>query len=124
MSWGFFKKLVIADHVAVLVDQVYNHPADYTGTSLIIATYFFAFQIYCDFSGYSDIAVGAAQVLGFDLMTNFNFPYMAKSVAEFWKRWHISLSTWFRDYLYIPLGGNRVTKNRWFFNIFAVFLLS
>src|SRR3989338_2077528 len=124
MSWGFFKKLVIADHVAVLVDQVYNHPADYTGTSLIIATYFFAFQIYCDFSGYSDIVVGAAQVLGFDLMTNFNFPYMAKSVAEFWKRWHISLSTWFRDYLYIPLGGNRVTKNRWFFNIFAVFLLS
>ena len=124
MSWGFFKKLIIADRVAVLVNQVYNNPTDYTGIYLIIATYFFAFQIYCDFSGYSDIAIGAAEVMGFDLMTNFNFPYMSKTVAEFWKRWHISLSSWFRDYLYIPLGGKRVNKRRWFFNIIVVFLVS
>jgi len=91
---------------------------------LIVATYFFAIQIYCDFSGYSDIALGAAQVMGFRLMTNFNRPYHAKSIAEFWKRWHISLSTWFRDYLYIPLGGNRVGKWRWYCNLMIVFLVS
>ncbi|MCK5082965.1 MAG: MBOAT family protein, partial [Candidatus Omnitrophica bacterium] len=124
MAWGFFKKLIIADRIAVLVNQIYNNPTDYSGAPLIIATYLFAFQIYCDFSGYSDIAIGGAQVLGIDLMKNFKFPYMAKSVSEFWKRWHISLSTWFRDYLYIPLGGNRVTTQRWFFNIIIVFLIS
>ncbi|MDY6989121.1 MAG: MBOAT family O-acyltransferase [Thermodesulfobacteriota bacterium] len=124
MLWGFFKKVVIADRLAILVNQVYNNPTEYTGITLIIATYFFAFQIYCDFSGYSDIAIGAAQVMGYDLMTNFNHPYFSRSVGEFWRRWHISLSTWFKDYLYIPLGGNRVSKLRWHFNIMAVFVIS
>jgi len=124
MLWGYFKKVVIADRLAIYVNQVYNHPADYQGWPLIIATCFFAFQIYCDFSGYSDIAIGSAQVMGFKLMDNFKQPYFSKSVAEFWRRWHISLSTWFRDYLYIPLGGNRVGKWHWYFNIFIVFLIS
>ncbi len=124
MLWGMFKKVVIADRLAVLVNQVYDKPQDYTGLWLILATVFFAFQIYCDFSGYSDIAIGAANVMGFRLMTNFNRPYFAKSIAEFWKRWHISLSTWFRDYLYIPLGGNRVSIPRWYFNLFITFLVS
>ena len=124
MLWGMFKKVVIADRLAVLVNQVYDNPHDYTGLWLILATVFFAFQIYCDFSGYSDIAIGAANVMGFRLMQNFNRPYFAKSIAEFWKRWHISLSTWFRDYLYIPLGGNRVSVPRWYFNLFITFLVS
>lgn len=124
MMWGFFKKLVIADRLAVLVNQVYNNPTDYTGIPLIAATYAFAFQIYCDFSGYSDIAIGSAQVLGYDLMTNFRRPYFARSISEFWKRWHISLSTWFRDYLYLTLGGNRVSKWRWYYNLIVVFLIS
>jgi D-alanyl-lipoteichoic acid acyltransferase DltB (MBOAT superfamily) len=124
MLWGFFKKLVIADRLAVYVNQVYNNPADYHGVPLILATYFFTFQIYCDFSGYSDIAIGAAQVMGYNLMENFKRPYFSKSITEFWRRWHISLSSWFRDYLYIPLGGNRVHKWRWYYNIIAVFLLS
>ena len=124
MAWGFFKKIVIADRLAVVVDTVYNNPTEHTGIPLIIATYFFAFQIYCDFSGYSDIAIGSAQILGFDLMQNFRQPYFAKSVAEFWQRWHISLSTWFRDYLYIPLGGNRVSQGRWYSNLMIVFLVS
>ncbi|MEO6940422.1 MAG: MBOAT family O-acyltransferase [Candidatus Kapaibacterium sp.] len=124
MLWGFFKKIVIADRLAELVNQVYDHSHQYHGVQLIIATYFFAFQIYCDFSGYSDIAIGAAQVMGFKLMDNFNRPYFSKNIAEFWKRWHISLSTWFKDYLYIPLGGNRVGKSRWYFNLFIVFLIS
>lgn len=124
MLWGFFKKVVIADRLAGYVNQVYNDPANADGLNLLIATYFFAFQIYCDFSGYSDIAVGTARVLGFELMTNFERPYFAKSIAEFWKRWHISLSTWFKDYLYIPLGGNRVAKWRWCANLFIVFLVS
>ena len=124
MMWGLFKKWVIADRLAILVNQVYGNPAGYAGWPLLLATYAFAFQIYCDFSGYSDIAIGAAQVMGFKLMTNFNRPYYAKSIGEFWKRWHISLSTWFRDYLYIPLGGNRVTRWRWYFNLFFVFLVS
>ncbi|MCE7945771.1 MAG: MBOAT family protein, partial [Chlorobi bacterium CHB1] len=124
MLWGFFKKLVIADRLALYVNEVYNNPADYTGLPVIIATYFFAFQIYCDFSAYSDIAIGAARVLGFDLMKNFRQPYLAQSIGEFWKRWHISLSTWFRDYLYIPLGGNRVSRLRWYVNLMAVFLIS
>ncbi|WP_242928742.1 MBOAT family O-acyltransferase [Pontibacter vulgaris] len=124
MAWGFFKKIVIADNLAIMVDQVYNNPTEYTGISLVIATIFFAFQIYCDFSGYSDIAIGSAQVMGFTLMKNFNRPYFSKTIAEFWTRWHISLGTWFRDYLYIPLGGSRVTKWRWYYNIFIVFMVS
>lgn len=124
MLWGMFKKVVIADRLAVYVNQVYNHPTDYSGWPLLLATYFFAFQIYCDFSGYSDLAIGAARVLGFDLMENFRQPYVAHSVAGFWRRWHISLSTWFRDYLYIPLGGNRVTPWRWYLNLTIVFLVS
>jgi alginate O-acetyltransferase complex protein AlgI len=124
MLWGMFKKVVIADRVAVYVDSVYNAPRLWAGPPLIVATIFFAFQIYCDFSGYSDIAIGAAQVMGFKLMTNFNRPYHAKSISEFWKRWHISLSTWFKDYLYIPLGGNRASEGRWYFNLFFTFVIS
>jgi alginate O-acetyltransferase complex protein AlgI len=124
MAWGLFKKVVIADRLAIAVNQVYNQPTNYSGFSLIIATVGFAYQIYCDFSGYSDIAIGAAQVMGFRLMTNFKRPYHSKSIAEFWKRWHISLSTWFRDYLYISLGGNRVPKWRWQFNLLITFLIS
>lgn len=124
MLWVFFKKIVIADRLALYVNQVYNNPAEYQGFSLILATYFFAFQIYCDFSGYSDIAIGAAKVMDIKLMQNFNRPYFSKSIAEFWRRWHISLSTWFKDYLYISLGGNRVLKWRWYYNIFVVFLIS
>ena len=122
--WGFFKKLVIADRLALYVGAVYNNPTHHTGLSFIMATIFFAFQIYCDFSGYSDIAIGAAKVMGFKLMTNFNRPYLARNISEFWQRWHISLSTWFKDYLYIPLGGNRVSVPRWYFNLFFVFLIS
>jgi len=124
MLWGFFKKLVIADRLAAYVDAVYTHPGDHSGVTILVATYFFAFQIFCDFSGYSDIAIGSARVLGYDLMDNFKRPYFSKSIAEFWRRWHISLSTWFRDYLYIPLGGNRVSKGRWYYNLFLVFLIS
>lgn len=124
MAWGMFKKVVIADRLAVFVNQVYDNPQNFEGISFVIATVFFAFQIYCDFSGYSDIAIGAAQVMGFKLMQNFNRPYFAKSIREFWQRWHISLSTWFRDYLYIPLGGRRVTIPRWYLNLFITFLVS
>lgn len=124
MAWGFFKKLVIADRLAIVVDSVYDNPSEFTGLTLIMAAYFFTFQIYCDFSGYSDIAIGAARVLGFDLMRNFRQPHFARSVSDFWSRWHISLSTWFRDYVYIPLGGNRAGKWRWYFNLMIVFLLS
>lgn len=124
MLWGYFQKLVIADNVAVLVNQVYNNYTEYAGFEIILATVFFAIQIYCDFSSYSDIAIGAAQVMGFKLMINFRQPYFATSVADFWRRWHISLSTWFRDYLYIPLGGNRKGKLRGYLNIMIVFLAS
>jgi alginate O-acetyltransferase complex protein AlgI len=124
MLWGFFKKLVIADRLSIYVDAVYNNVEHHSGTSLLIATIFFAFQIYCDFSGYSDIAIGSARVLGIDLMINFKRPYLSKSISEFWSRWHISLSTWFKDYFYISLGGNRVSIPRWYFNLFIVFLVS
>ncbi len=124
MLWGFFKKVVIADRVGVIVDMAYNSPGDYDGLALALATVLFAFQIYCDFSGYSDIAIGASKVLGIKLMDNFRTPYFSKDISEFWKRWHISLSTWFRDYLYIPLGGNRVVKWRWYYNLMIVFLVS
>jgi len=124
MVWGLFKKVVIADRLSLFVDQVYNDPTSYQGLSLIVATVFFTFQIYCDFSGYSDMALGAAEVMGFKLMQNFKRPYFSKTISEFWKRWHISLSSWFKDYVYIPLGGNRGLKWRWYFNLFVVFLLS
>src|SRR5690606_39664978 len=122
--WGFFKKIVIADRLAIYVNGVYNSPYEYSGFPLIVATLFFAFQIYCDFSAYSDIAIGTARIMGFDLMENFRQPYFARSIREFWARWHISLSTWFRDYLYIPLGGNRVPFPRHLLNLFIVFLVS
>ena len=124
MLWGFFKKLVIADRISPIVDAVYNHPQHYGSIYLVFATYCFAIQIYCDFSGYTDIARGAARVLGFRLMENFDRPYAARSVSEFWRRWHISLSTWFRDYLYIPLGGSRVALPRWCLNVLVVFVVS
>ena len=124
MAWGLFKKVVIADRLAILVDTVYNNPSGYDSFSLIIATVFFTFQIFCDFSAYSDMAIGAARIMGFELMKNFNKPYHSKSIQEFWKRWHISLSTWFKDYLYVPIGGSRVALPRWYFNLFIVFLIS
>ena len=124
MLWGFFKKIVIADRLAVLVNTVYNNPTDYQGIVLIVATIFFAFQIYCDFSAYSDIAIGASKIMGYDLMKNFNRPYFSKSIAEFWRRWHISLGSWFRDYLYFSLGGNKTHKYKWYKNIMIIFLVS
>jgi alginate O-acetyltransferase complex protein AlgI len=124
MLWGMFKKVVIADRLSIFVNKVYGQPTDYQGLPLILATVFFTFQIYCDFSGYSDIAIGSARVMGFDLMKNFDRPYFSKNISEFWRRWHISLSTWFRDYLYIPLGGNRVSEYRRYFNLFFVFMMS
>ncbi len=124
MAWGLFKKVVIADRLALFVNAVYDHPADHHGLSLLIATVFFSIQIYCDFSGYSDIAIGSARVMGFDLMTNFMRPYYSKSISEFWKRWHISLSTWFKDYLYVPMGGSRVSTHRVYLNLMVTFLVS
>lgn len=124
IAWGLFKKVVIADRLAFFVNQVYANPTSYSGLPLIISTVFFSFQIFCDFSGYSDIAVGSALCMGYDLMQNFERPYMSTSMAEFWRRWHISLSTWFRDYVYIPLGGSRTLRVRWYFNIMVVFILS
>lgn len=124
MAWGLFKKVVIADRMALFVNQVYGDPFKYHGIPLIISTVFFAFQIFCDFSGYSDIARGSARCMGFEFMQNFDRPYMSKSISEFWQRWHISLSTWFKDYVYIPLGGNRKGVARWCFNMVIVFLLS
>jgi alginate O-acetyltransferase complex protein AlgI len=124
MLWGFFMKVVIADRLSLYVNAVYNNPDQHNGSSLLLATLFFSIQIYCDFAGYSNIALGSAKVMGFDLMMNFKRPYFARSISEFWSRWHISLSTWFRDYLYIPLGGNKVPVSRWYFNLFFVFLVS
>jgi len=122
--WGLFKKMVIADRLSVVVDAVYNNVHSYHGLPLIIATFFFAIQIYCDFSGYCDIALGAASVMGFSLVENFRFPYFSFSFREFWTRWHISLSSWFRDYMYIPLGGNRYGMARWIITILIVFNIS
>ena len=124
MIWGYFLKLVIADRIAIFVDNVYANVDIYDGRYLLLASVLFAFQIYCDFAGYSTIAIGAAEVMGFELMENFNSPYLSQSVAEFWRRWHISLSSWFKDYLYIPLGGNRKGKIRKYINIMIVFLVS
>ena len=124
MLWGMVKKVVIADGLLQFTDAVFNHPKNYPGLVMVIAALFFSIQIYCDFSGYSDIAIGAARVMGFKLMTNFNLPYFSRNVVEFWKRWHISLSTWFRDYLYISLGGNRVSVLRMYLNLLIVFVIS
>lgn len=124
IAFGLFKKMVIADRAAQYVNEVYNNPLNYEGIETILATVLFAFQIYCDFSGYSDIAIGAARTMGFDLMKNFDSPYLSKSITEFWRRWHISLSTWFRDYVYIPLGGSRNGEYKTYFNLFIVFLVS
>jgi alginate O-acetyltransferase complex protein AlgI len=124
MAWGFFKKLVVADRLALYVNDIYSAPRSFNGLQLSIATFFFAYQIYCDFSGYSDIAIGAAEVMGFRLMENFRTPYYSLSVSEFWRRWHISLSTWFKDYVYVPLGGNRVSKGRHIINLLITFSVS
>lgn len=122
MSWGFFKKIFVADRLAQHVND--HFAGNGSPLQLLFATYFFAFQIYCDFSGYTDIARGIAKTLGYELCDNFNHPYSATSIGDFWRRWHISLSTWFRDYVYIPLGGNRTKTSRVYFNIMVVFLLS
>jgi alginate O-acetyltransferase complex protein AlgI len=125
MLWGLFKKVVIADRLAPFVDAAYRRPEFASAADLVLATYFFAFQLYCDFSGYSDIAIGASKVLGFDLMENFRRPYFSTSVREFWsQRWHLSLAGWFRDYLYFPLGGSRVSKLRTYANVMTVFIVS
>ncbi len=124
MIWGFFLKLVIADRAAIYVDKVYANPGGFGGEFALLAAIYFSIQIYCDFSGYSCIAIGAAKVMGFSLMENFNHPYLSTSVEQFWRNWHISLTSWFRDYLYIPLGGNRKGKIRKYINIMIVFLVS
>jgi len=122
--WGLFKKVVVADRLAFYVDIAFDHPETSSSATLLLAACFFSLQIYCDFSGYSDIAIGSARLLGVELRKNFDFPYFATSIGEFWKKWHISLTSWFRDYLYIPLGGNRCSKLRWMLNIMAIFLAS
>ena len=122
--FGLFIKMVVADHLGVYVDEVYAKPSEYNSWSVMLAMAFYSFQIYCDFFGYSTIALGSAKLMGFDISDNFRTPYLAKNIAEFWHRWHISLSTWFRDYVYIPLGGSRVKFGRWAFNILVVFVLS
>jgi len=124
MTWGLFKKVVIADRLAVLVDRVYDHSGGHNALALIAATVAFAIQIYCDFSGYSDMALGAAKVMGFQLMRNFDRPYFAQSISEFWRRWHISLSTWFRDYVYIPLGGSQLGRLAVCRNLMITFVIS
>lgn len=122
--WGLFKKVVIADRLAEYVNVVYNNPQDHNGANMLIATIFFSFQIYCDFSGYSSIAIGTAKIFGINLMQNFRRPYLATNIRDFWKRWHISLSSWFKDYVYIPLGGCRVKLSREVFNTMVVFVVS
>ncbi len=124
MFWGFFKKIVIADNLAGYVNIVYKNPEHFKGFVIITATFFFAFQVYCDFSGYTDIARGAAKIMGINLLINFKNPFFSTTIREFWQKWHISLMDWFRDYLYIPLGGSRVSKTKWYYNIFIVFLIS
>lgn len=122
--WGLFKKIVIADNCAEYANMIFNHSADYSGSTLVLGALFFTFQIYGDFSGYSDIAIGSSRLFGFDLIRNFNFPYFSRDIAEFWRRWHISLSTWFRDYLYIPLGGSRGGMMMKIRNTFIIFIVS
>ena len=122
--FGLFKKVIVADKLALIVDPIFNTPELFSGVFILLGAVFFTFQIYCDFSGYTDIAIGSANLFGVKLSQNFNYPYKAKSLQGFWHRWHISLSTWFRDYVYFPLGGNKVNGLRWVFNIFIVFFLS
>lgn len=124
MLWGFFMKLVVGDRAGIYVDTVFGNYASHSGLSLCIATFMYSIQIYCDFAGYSLIAIGCARVMGYQLMTNFIRPYFATSVGDFWRRWHISLSTWFRDYVYIPLGGNRKGEMKRYINLIITFLLS
>ena len=124
LLWGLFKKIVIADNCAEFANLIFNNPTEYSGSTLVLGALFFTFQIYGDFSGYSDIAIGTSRLFGFDLMRNFNFPYFSRDIAEFWRRWHISLSTWFRDYLYIPLGGSRGGMLMQVRNIFIIFIVS
>jgi D-alanyl-lipoteichoic acid acyltransferase DltB (MBOAT superfamily) len=124
MLWGLFKKVVLADNLALHVNQIFNHPGEVHGLPVMFGVLFYSMQIYCDFSGYTDAALGAAQVMGFTLTENFDRPYFSRSIREFWQRWHISLSSWFRDYVYFPLGGNRVAPWRWHVNIMITFLLS
>jgi D-alanyl-lipoteichoic acid acyltransferase DltB (MBOAT superfamily) len=124
MLWGFFKKLVIADSLSPIVNDIFNNSSDYSSTTLIIGAVFFAFQIYGDFSGYSDIAIGTSKLFGVELMSNFKFPYFSRNIGEFWRKWHISLSTWFRDYLYIPLGGSKGSQVSNIRNIFIIFIVS
>jgi alginate O-acetyltransferase complex protein AlgI len=124
MLFGFFMKVVIADRLALYVDTVYGHVDVHSGWSYVMATFFFAFQIYGDFAGYSLIAIGCALLFGFHMSPNFNRPYFSSSFRQFWSRWHMSLSTWFRDYVYIPLGGNRGSKLRTYFNLFTTFVIS
>jgi D-alanyl-lipoteichoic acid acyltransferase DltB (MBOAT superfamily) len=122
--WGMFKKVVVADNCAYFANNIINNFENHSGSSIFLGIFFFSIQIYADFSGYSDIASGSAKLLGFDLLTNFRFPYFSRTLAEFWKRWHISLSSWFRDYLYIPLGGSKKGLTRTVFNTFTIFLVS
>ncbi|MBN2158000.1 MAG: MBOAT family protein [Spirochaetes bacterium] len=124
MAWGLFKKIVIADRAAIVANEVFNNPQGYFGIYLIIASLCFIFQVYCDFSGYSDMAVGIGQLMGFRLTDNFKRPYLSKSISDLWRRWHITLISWLRDYVYIPMGGNRVARWRWQYNIMVVFILS
>ncbi|MDR7128894.1 D-alanyl-lipoteichoic acid acyltransferase DltB (MBOAT superfamily) [Algoriphagus sp. 4150] len=124
MLWGLFKKVVIADNCAEFANKIFNNSSDYEGSTLVLGAVFFAFQIYGDFSGYSDIAIGTSRLFGFGLMQNFAFPYFSRDIAEFWRRWHISLSTWFRDYVYIPLGGSKGNTGQQIRNIFIIFLIS
>lgn len=123
MLWGFFMKLVIADRLAIYVNAVFDNTWQHSGKTYALAIFFFSFQIYCDFAGYSNIAIGAAKVMGFKLMTNFNRPYFSRTISEFWRRWHISLSSWFRDYLYKSLGANRISVTRWYLNLLFVFII-
>ncbi|NJM14535.1 MAG: MBOAT family protein [Bacteroidales bacterium] len=122
--WGFFKKLVVADRLAVYANTVFNNPGMHNGTTFLVANLFFAIQLYCDFSGYSDIAIGSARLMGIRLLENFRRPFFSKSIGELWRRWHMTLNNWFRDYVYIPMGGNRVSTPRWYTNILIVWLIS
>ncbi|MBW2709584.1 MAG: MBOAT family protein, partial [Deltaproteobacteria bacterium] len=123
LLWGIFKKTVIADRLGIYVNMVFNHPHDFSGQTLILAAWFYTLQIYCDFSGYTDMAICCGRVFGIELSQNFNFPYFARNIAGFWRRWHMTLTRWLRDYLYIPLGGNRRRPSRWRRNILIVFVL-
>jgi alginate O-acetyltransferase complex protein AlgI len=124
MAWGLFKKVVISNRLAEMVDYSFDNPSEHPGLTLLVASVFYSFQIYCDFSGYTDVAIGAGRTMGFTLMKNFDVPYLSKSIGEFWRRWHISLSTWFKDYLYIPLGGSKEGEWKLYRNLMIVFLIS